>query len=186
MNSTPLIRFALTAVLLTWAAPVTAHAIGSIYAQGHGGVGGEETSEILPGRPEPALGPALGLQGGLRLLVFEGYVDRTAFDQGHVTRGVLGLRPTVALGGARLVLRAGAGLLSDQGALLIGSEGDAWTGPCARLGGGAEFDLSPFLRLGLGLDGEVFALSRSSAPSSDEIVGSDVFGSLYLAFEFGI
>jgi hypothetical protein len=180
-------RFLPATLVLVAATAGTARAdILSVYLQGHGGYGGGETSQLAPGGDEPSMGPALGLQLGARVLFLEGYVDRTSFHRGPVTRGILGLHTNLGLGSLDLRLRAGAGLISDEDGALdnaIMPTGMTRTGAVGRAGVALEGSVAPMLVLGLGLDGEYYVVRAEDDQVS---TGSDVFGSAYLRFTFGI
>ncbi|SRR6266540_1432471 len=159
-----------------------AHAdIAAAWAQGQGGM------TNAPSESGAAMG-GLGFQLGARLLLFEGYLDHTAFGEGaSVTRGVFGLRG--ALGGrdTRLVLRGGVGAIQDQSGALTGRDPGLpeRRGGVARAGVALETHLAPLLLAGLGIDGERFVLANPG-PDAGYTQGSDIFGSLHLMFELGI
>jgi hypothetical protein len=172
--------------LLLFGAAGLAHAnTAAVWAEGQGGF----DSSSLAGTPAM---PALGLRLGARLLVFEGYVDHAAFGDGSaVTRGILGVRGGFGSGDTRLVLRAGAGVLDEEGGAVTGHvEGTAGRrGLVGRIGAAVETKLSSDFLFGLGLDGETFSLPAAGlvAPGrSGSVVGSDVFANLHLTFELGV
>jgi hypothetical protein len=154
----------------------------SVYLQAHGGYGGGETEELMPGGNEPALGPALGLQAGARLLMFEGYVDHTEMVRtGSVERAVFGVHGGLELLKTRLSLRAGVGALSEEDGALAGveMEGIERVGILGRVGGAIDREITSRLYLGVGLDAEAYALE-------DDRRGYDVMGNVRLSFELGI
>src|SRR5262245_38053700 len=100
------------ALLLLAAAPARAD-VAAVCAEGHGG------SSSAFGVSEGGLGYRLGA----RLLIFEGYFDHTGFGDGvSVSRGILGLRAGIGPDSLRLVLRAGGGVLEEQGGALTGMQ----------------------------------------------------------------
>lgn len=176
--------------------------IAAAYIQGYGGLSSPQSSAAPSGG---ALGPAasgdtaggVGVQAGARLLIFEGYGDYTAFGSGQsVLRGIVGLRGAVGLGGFRLVLRGGGGLLDERGGVLTGRAADGTgnerIGVVARAGVALERQLAPLLLGGLGVDGEIFNLGSPNGTTihtdgtSDRLSGADIFLSLHLKFEIGI
>ena len=181
-----------------WSAPARAD-IAAAYVEGHGGLGNngsDASTRALTANSSSGVAPALGFQLGARLLIFEGYFDRTAFGSGaSVSRGVLGLRAGFGGDTTRLVLRAGGGVITEEGGALTGMSLGVpeRQGVVARAGVALEQRLSPGpakLLGGAALDGEVFSLaSASPAPPSGfngRTQGSDAFLSLYLKFELGI
>jgi hypothetical protein len=189
---------ALTALLVLVALTIgiqggrRAHAdIVAAYVQGHGGLSSTD-AENRSSMPSNGLAPGLGFQVGARLLIFEGYFDRTAFGQGAaVSRAILGLRAGIGAGGVRLILRGGGGVLAEEGGALTGTQlglGDR-RGVVARAGIEVEKRLVPrkFLA-GLGIDGEVFSLQNpgTSPFGSSRTQGTDVFASLHIKFELGL
>jgi hypothetical protein len=166
------------AVALVLLASTPARAdIAAVYAQGHGG------SSSAAGVNESGL----GYRFGARLLIFEGYVEHTGFGDGAaVNRGVLGLRAGIGPDRLRLVLRAGGGMLGEQGGALTGMRlltPERW-GPVARAGVALEGKLAPMFYLGAGIDGEAFRLP--AVAGADSVVGTDVFLNLHLLFELGV
>jgi len=166
--------------LLLFGAAGLAHAnTAAVWAEGQGGF----DAPSLAGNPAV---PALGLRLGARVLVFEGYVDHTGFGDGSaVTRGGFGS------GDTRLVLRAGAGVLDEEGGAVTGHVAGTpdRRGVVGRIGGAVETKLSSDFLLGLGLDGETFSLPAAGlvAPGgSGSVIGSDVFANLHLTFELGV
>jgi hypothetical protein len=169
-----------------------AHAdILAAYVQGHGGVSSTD-AENRSSMASNGLAPGLGFQVGARLFIFEGYFDRTAFGQGAaVSRGILGLRAGLGAAGLRFILRAGGGVLQEEGGALTGVQlglGDR-RGVVARAGIEVEKRLVPkkFLA-GLGIDGEAFSLHNPGASpfGSSRTQGTDVFASLHIKFELGL
>ena len=178
-------------LLLSLARPARADVIAG-FVQGQGGLSSSDattatnrTSSLSSG----GLTPGLGFQVGARLLFIEGYYDRTAFGSGaSVQRGIVGVRWKMGLGDYRLVLRAGAGLLTEHGGAISGSaQGGDRRGAVGRAGVAIERRLTRELTAGLGLDGEVFSLETPSTPKvADTTFGGDLFLSLRLRFELGI
>ena len=82
----------------------------AIYLQGEGGLSSASAETGDRGSSPTSGSPALGLQLGVRALVFEGYLDYDRFaDSVAVSRGIVGLRGGFGTSGLRLVLRAGVG-----------------------------------------------------------------------------
>ncbi len=162
------------------------------YVQGHGGLSNPQADSGMASPARSASG-GLGLQAGLRLLIFEAYADHTTLGSGASTsRGIAGLRGAIGLGGWRLMLRGGGGVIAEQGGALTGRlDGSPdRTGVVARAGVALEKKLAPTLFGGIGLDAEVFSLFAAedavSAGTGARISGSNVFVSLHLKFEVGI
>ncbi|MES1209117.1 MAG: hypothetical protein ABUS79_24530 [Pseudomonadota bacterium] len=158
------------------------------YVAGHGGLSSPDTGTASNGQ---GVSPAVGLQAGARLLIFEVYGDHTTFgSSASVSRGILGLRGAVGFGKTRLVLRGGGGVLAERGGALTGHLGGTpdRTGPVGRAGIALERQIAPMLLFGGGLDGEIFTLVVADSPTAVEsrTTGSDVFFSLHLKFEIGI
>jgi hypothetical protein len=174
----------LSAAWVAAAAPARAE-VGSVFVSGYGGFGGTQTDQLMPGGDDPDLGGALGLQGGARVFGLEAYVDRTEYDDGGVTRGVIGVRPSLSVGGLRLAARAGAGVISEDG-VLSGDPGRDRRGVVARAGASLEKDLGSRLSLGLGVESEVFAVWGDEDDMGDGETGNDVLGALHLRFELGL
>jgi len=174
---------------VTWfAAPARADVVAA-YVQGQGGIGSNEGGNRASDSSSSGLSPALGFRLGARVLIFEGYYDRTAFGSGaSVSRGILGLRFGLGSGHTRLVLHGGGGVVTEQGGALTGLRLGAIdrNGLVARAGVAVEQRFAPLVWGGAALDGEVFSLSAVSASSSPRATGQDVFFSLYLKFELGV
>jgi hypothetical protein len=168
------------------------------YLEGYGGISSPQSSDGAGGAATATAGTAtgLGVQAGARLLIFEAYGDHTVFGAGSsVSRGILGLRGAIGLGGFRLVLRGGGGVMEERGGALLGQTYGATdrTGVVARAGLALERRLAPTLLGGLGVEGEVFNLGTAagSGPAviraiDDRLSGADIFFSLHLKFEVGI
>jgi hypothetical protein len=172
------------------AAPARADVVAA-YVEGHGGVGNNEggTRASTSGSSSSGLSPAVGFQLGARLLIFEGYYDRTAFGSGaSVSRGILGLRVGLGSQDLRLVLHAGGGVVTEEGGALTGMTVGAAerNGVVGRAGVALEKRLMPTLWGGAALDGEVFSLSAATSSTGPRTEGQDAFLSLYLKFELGI
>jgi hypothetical protein len=172
--------------LLVLGAAATARAeVAAVWAEGQGGVGNAGA--------QPGGAPALGFRLGARLLIFEGYLDRSDFGSGvAATRGIVGLRAGFGSDDTRLVLRAGGGVLHEDGGAVTGRTPGMpdRSGPVARAGAAIETRVAPAFLLGLGLDAETFWLPAAGSPSlvgaRNDVVGSDVFMNLHLTFELGI
>lgn len=181
--------FAITVLALPFAAAGLARAeVAAAFAEGQGteGSGSGAAGAGLTG---------LGYRLGARVLVFEGYLDHTAFGDGAaVTRGIFGLRGGFGSKEVRLVLRAGAGVLEEDGGAVTGRAPGMTErrGPVGRVGGAIEARLSSLFLLGLGVDGETFLLpaggtSLSTASvNTGAVTGTDVFANLHLTFELGV
>src|ERR1043165_4233706 len=117
----PLALMVAGAVVTLWSVPARADIVAA-YVEGHGGIGNNDTSgraSTSSSSGSPAA--ALGFQLGARLLIFEGYYDRTAFGSGaSVSRGILGLRAGLGSKDVRLVLRTGGGVITEEGGALTG------------------------------------------------------------------
>jgi hypothetical protein len=165
--------------------------VAAAYIEGHGGITSKDNNDNRAGTSASSTAPGLGFQVGARLLIFEGYYDRTAFGQGaSVSRGIVGLRAGIGGGDLRLILRGGGGVLFEEGGALTGARLGLGSrqGVVARAGVEIEKRLVPkkFLA-GLGLDGEVFSLQNSGTSNiADRTQGFDLFGSLHIKFELGI
>jgi hypothetical protein len=156
------------------------------WVEGHGGI---ESASAAPTSASTASGPmgGLGFQLGGRVLIFEAYVDHTAFGEGAAaTRGVVGLRGGFGSQSLRLVLRGGLGVLDEEGGALTGrGEGTPERlGAVARAGVALERRIAAATLVGFGLDGEHFFLPATGPGGLEE--GSDVFASMHLMFEIGI
>jgi hypothetical protein len=171
------------------AAPARADLVAA-YIQGHGGLGNNESpSRASSSGSSSGLSPALGFQLGARLLIFEGYYDRTAFGSGaSVSRGIFGLRFGLGGQGLRLVLHAGGGVITEEGGALTGTTLGTGTrnGVVGRAGVALEKRLMPALWGGAAVDGEVFSLAAATSGTGPRTEGQDAFFSLYLKFELGV
>jgi hypothetical protein len=137
--------------------------------------------------------PGLGFELGLRLLIFEAYVDRMAFGDGRgTTRGIIGIRAGYGIGGVRLWARAGFGAIFDQGGTLSGVDPGIAVpdrhGVVARAGVGFEKPLNPnVFTIGFGVDGEYFTLDSPTVGTvAVRSQGSDILASVRFKFEVGI
>jgi hypothetical protein len=102
-------RGAIVGLVLFGVASTARAEVAAIWAEGQGGLDS-------PTSQGSSATPALGLRLGARLFVFEGYLDHTGFGDGSaVNRGIVGLRGGFGSGDTRLVLRAGAGVLDEEG-----------------------------------------------------------------------
>jgi hypothetical protein len=166
--------------------------VAAAYLEGHGGLSSVEgDAHTATAGATSAVAPGLGFQVGARLLLFEGYFDLTSFGDGaSVSRGILGLRGGLDVGGLRLVLRGGGGVLDEQGGALTGRGAGALDrhGVVARAGLAVEKRLAPRVFIaGVGLDGEVFSLEApGGVPNAGRTTGADLFASLRILFELGI
>jgi hypothetical protein len=163
--------------------------VAALFADGHGGIesgGGSNESNVA--NPSNA---GLGYRLGARLLIFEGYYDHTGFGGGAgINRGILGFRGGFGSNSLRLVLRAGAGVIEEQGGALTGQLAGMpeRSGGVGRIGAAVEGRVAPLLLVGVGVDGETFGLPAMTGPygSASVTVGSDVFANLHLMFELGV
>ena len=162
----------------------------ALFADGHGGIASGGANDAGAATPSAA---GLGYRLGARLLLFEGYFDHTGFGGGAgVSRGILGVRGGFGFGssGVRLVLRAGAGAIEEQGGALTGrvSETPDRRGAVGRIGAAIEGRVAPLLLIGVGVDGEEYLLPDASGPygTMSATAGSDVFANLHLMFELGV
>jgi hypothetical protein len=165
--------------------------VAALFADGHGGIeSGAGTSEAN-GATGNQSNAGLGYRLGARLLIFEGYYDHTGFGGGAgITRGIVGLRGGFGTNDLRLVLRAGAGVIDEQGGALserIAGMPDR-QGAVGRVGAALEGRVARLLLVGFGVDGETFALPAMTGPfgSAPSTIGSDVFANLHLLFELGV
>ena len=176
-------------VALAGAAGAARADIAAVFADGHGGIATQGGPTNADGTSSSATG--LGFRLGARLLIFEGYYDYTGFGSGtSVTRGILGLRGGFGTQQLRLVLRAGAGMIEEEGGALTGrSIGTPdRRGAVARIGAAVEGRIAPMLLVGFGIDGETFVLPETGGPygTPAPITGSDVFAKLHILFELGV
>jgi len=181
---------AMVSVLALTAAPARAEIVAA-YVQGQGGVSSPRTGTDPGG--SGASTPGVGVQGGVRLLMFEGYGDYMSFGGGvTTTRAIFGLRGALGLGSFRLIVRGGGGILKEEGGAVTGQAlgVPAREGFVARAGVQLETKFAPTLLGGFGLDAETFSLAETgadvAATLSERKTGSDIFGSVYLKFELGI
>jgi hypothetical protein len=146
----------------------------AVYASGHAGVQNDSRTDT-----------GLGFTLGGRIFLFDGYADFTRFgERESVSRGIVGLR-----GGfgddLRLVLRAGAGAIREEGGALTGPLSAAnRTGGVVRAGVALEAAVNPLLYLGFGIDTEHYRFATDTPGSPTE--GSDVFAALRATFELGL
>jgi len=190
--------FAIAAVVLLLGVGASTAARADVvaaYLQGYGGVANQTNGGSDGVSAGGSGGPALGVQAGARFLIFEAYADHTVFGNSvSVSRGIVGLRAALELGGFRLVLRGGGGAIDERGGALTGrlDGGPERVGVVARAGAALERKFAPTLLGGLGLEGEVFNVGPLSGTTinangtTDRISGSDVFLSFHLKFEIGI
>jgi len=176
-------------VALAGAAGTSRADIVAVFADGHGGVASEGGATNPDGTSSSATG--LGYRLGARLLVFEGYYDYTGFGAGtSVSRGIFGLRGGFGSDKLRLVLRGGAGAIEEEGGALTGRGIGApdRRGAVARIGAAVEGRIAPLLLVGVGVDGETFALPATGGPygTTGALTGSDVFAKLHILFELGV
>jgi hypothetical protein len=178
-----------------WRESVARADVVAAYLEGYGGVSSPQSADSAGSGSMPTAGTAggLGVQVGARLLIFEAYGDHTVFAAGtSVSRAILGLRGAIGLGGFRLVLRGGGGVLDERGGALLGQANgiSERTGVVARGGIALERRLAPTLLGGLGVEAEAFNLSNSPSgtalASTDRVTGADIFFALHLKFEIGI
>lgn len=177
------------ALLLATAGAARADVV-AVYLQGQGGLS-SASGENGTRTNNPSSGsPALGLQLGARLLIFEGYLNYDRFGEDvAVSRAILGLRGGFGTSGLRLVLRGGIGGLVEQGGALTARLPGVpeRRGAVARAGAALEGRVAPALWLGAGIDSEVFYIAPPGGLfGSSAVQGSDIFASLHLLFELGI
>ena len=167
--------------------------IAAVFADGHGGIesGGGAGDANCSNANQSAANAGLGYRLGARLLIFEGYYEHTGFGDGAgVTRGIFGVRGGFGSNDVRLVLRAGAGLIDEQGGALterlVGMPDRR--GAVGRVGAALEGRVAPLLLVGVGVDAETFALPAMSGSfgSMPSTTGSDIFANLHLMFELGV
>ncbi|HET6280808.1 MAG TPA: hypothetical protein VFH73_07580 [Polyangia bacterium] len=187
----PVAAGALALILVALSSRPSRADIVAAYLEGHGGMSSSDGQGSGGAASASVSAPGLGFQLGARLLIFEGYIDRTSFGDGmNASRAVLGLRAGLGLGGFRLVLRGGAGALAETGGALTGPYPGVpnRSGVVARAGLALETRLAPLLWGGFGVDGEYFTLGNDIGGSvgSSRIQGSDIFASIKLLFEIGI
>ena len=168
------------AVAVLGAGTVARADIFNVYLQGQGGVSGNDT----------APGPTLGLEVGANVLALQAYFAVDDYvTHGTVKRAILGLGTGIGLAGWRLSGRAGAGLMFENNGVfgMMDPVGDR-SGFVARAGVAFDRQLAAAVYLGLGVDGEYFAIKPTDDSALDTSVhtGADVLGSLRLRFELGI
>ena len=106
-------------VALAGAAGAARADVAAVFADGHGSVATQGGPTNADGTSSSATG--VGFRLGARLLIFEGYYDYTGFGRGtSVGRGILGVRGGFGTQQLRLVLRAGAGVIEEEGGALTG------------------------------------------------------------------
>jgi hypothetical protein len=165
--------------------------VAALFADGHGGIASNSGgAEATSGNGNQSTA-GLGYGFGARLLIFEGYYDHTGFGGGAgVSRGIVGLRGGFGSDDARLVLRAGGGVIEEQGGALSGRLAGMpeRTGGVGRVGAAFEGRVSPLFLVGIGVDGETFSLPAATGPfgSASSTVGADIFANLHLLFELGV
>ena len=178
-------------VLLLGSAGAARADVVAVYLQGQGGLSSASGENNNRSSNPSAGAPALGLQLGARLLIFEGYVNYDRFGEDvAVSRAILGLRGGFGTSGLRLVLRGGVGGMVEQGGALTARLPGVpeRRGVVARAGAALEGRVATDLWFGAGLDSEVFYIAPSSGSlfGSEAVQGSDIFASLHLLFELGI
>jgi hypothetical protein len=175
-------------VALAGAAGAARADIAAAFADGHGGIATQGGAPNADGSSSSATG--LGFRLGARLLIFEGYYDYTGFGSGtSVSRGIIGLRGGFGTQQLRLVLRAGAGMIEEEGGALTGRAigSPDRRGAVGRIGAAVEGRVAPMFLLGVGIDAETFALPATNGPyAAAPLTGSDVFANLHILFELGI
>jgi len=187
---------ALLAVLLPCARDARADIV-AVHLGGYGGLSSHPSGALVTSGTGASDGssvtPGLGFEAGLRLLLFEAYVDRLAFGDGRgTTRGIVGVRAGFGIAGLRVWARAGLGAVFDQGGTLSGVDAGVAVpdrhGLVARAGLGIERPLNPnVFSIGFGIDGEYFTLdSPAAAMTALHSQGSDILAALRFKFEVGI
>ena len=176
-------------VALVGAAGTSRADIVAAFADGHGGISSQGGTTNPDGTSSSATG--LGFRLGARVLIFEGYYDYTGFGSGSsVSRGILGVRGGFGTNKLRLVLRAGGGIIGEEGGALTGRALGApdRRGAVGRIGAAVEARVAPLLLMGVGVDGERFVLPATGGPygTVGAVTGSNVFAKLYILFELGI
>lgn len=173
--------------LLTLSSQDARAEVAAVHAAAHGGIdsGGSSAEANTAGSAT-----GFGYRLGARLLIFEGYFDYTTFGQGaNVSRGIVGVRGGFGSRDVRLVLRAGGGVIDEEGGALTGRlpGTPSRRGVVGRVGAAIEGRVAPMLLIGFGIDGERFALPGPSGSfSSGTTTGSSVFAKLHLMFELGV
>jgi len=159
-------------------APRAQAKLAAIYASGQGGL-----------QTHGDTGLQLGGELGVRVLLFDGYVDYMGFGSGKsVTRAIVGLRGGLGRGWLRLVLRGGVGAIREQSGALttpVGATTLTRTGGVLRGGGAVEVRLFPGGWLGVGVDGEAYDFLNSNTLGFSNH-GSNLLGVLRLTIELGI
>ena len=176
-------------VALAGAAGAARADVVAVFAGGHGGVATEGGATNADGTSSSATG--LGFRLGARLLIFEGYYDYTGFGRGtSVSRGILGVRGGFGTQQLRLVLRAGAGVIGEEGGALTGRGVGTpdRRGAVGRIGAAVEGRIAPLVLVGVGIDGERFVLPETGGPygALGAVTGTNVFVNLHILFEIGI
>jgi hypothetical protein len=161
----------------------------SLYLQGHGGYAGANLKRIEPGE-DSSLGALLGAEVGGKILAFTGYVGFDDYlSRGTVTRAILGFGTDLGFQGWKLSGRIGAGLMIEKDGVFGGmTQVSDRTGIVGRAGVAFDRTISSGLYIGVGVDGEYFALKPTDDGAVDTSVhtGADVLGSLHIGFELGL
>jgi hypothetical protein len=180
-------RTLIIAALVAAAAGVARADAAAVYVQGHGGYAGTSVKDVTAGS-DSSLGPTLGGEVGAKFMAFNGYLNLDDYlSRGTVTRAVLGLGTDLSALGWRLGARIGAGYMLEKNNVF----GDMAV-PVDRSGvvgrAGLYFDrpIASGLYLGVGIDGEYFALKADSGVDTGVHTGVDILGSLHVGFELGI
>ena len=129
-----------------------------------------------------------GFDLGLRIWLFDGYIDYMAFGSGKsVSRAIVGVRGTLGSGWIRLVLRGGFGALHESSGALttpVGATTLTRTGGVVRGGAAVEARIFPGGWLGVGIDGEAYDFLGSNDFGFSNH-GSNLLGFARLTFEAG-
>jgi hypothetical protein len=166
------------ALSIALAAPRAEAKLAAVYASGQGGI-----------QTHGDTGLQLGFEAGVRVLLFDGYVDYMGFGSGKsVSRAIVGVRGALGKGWLRLVLRGGVGAIRESSGALttpVGATTLTRTGGVVRGGGAVEVHLFPGGWLGAGVDGEAYDFLNSNTLGFSNH-GSNLLGVLRLTIELGI
>lgn len=159
----------------------------SVYLQAHQNVGSGSANDLVPGATSPDLRRGLGWQAGVKVLVFEAYVDKTRYGtDASLTHAILGLRMGLERDNMNAYARAGAGVVEDElGVLTHTGQPGMQRGAVARAGVGLDIPLASRVFLEFAVDGEYFVL-EPSANSDETTSGKAYFAGLGLKLVLGL
>jgi hypothetical protein len=157
----------------------------SAYLRGNAGLGVSGPREQVRDGGDPALGGAVGLEAGLRLLIFEVRASSTVFSGGgRIDRALLGLGGDLAIERLRISLQAGVGPIAEAGGALTGVGDAGHVGAVARVGGGVDYAIRPWMLVGVGVEFEGYVLPVGQHQFVTK--GTDWFTGLRYTLRLGI